>query len=213
MYNSNITLDLNKISSYTLTLPTNNNISKLYLNISNNSVYRLNFYHNNLLFFSVNPLTDFSFLLPDTAKDQIIIEAVKIIDKTFIANNIVNIQISEASENYNQNYINYDLYNFMTLPTYIYNHNYTGINTVGIYPIVNRTIQYNGITIPNYVKQLTAKASIGGGYSIIVDINGSTNYSLSNGQELNLPVSFIIDNLHLYSTSSSGSINLTLLYC
>ena len=211
MYNSELRLDLSKITDYTITLPTNN-IKNLYLNISNNTIYRVYFLHNNKVFFSVNPLTDFSFLLPDTARDQITIKTERVITKSFISNNILNIQISDITENYNQNYINYELYNYMTLPTYIFQDIFTGINTTGYYIIQNGIILQTGERIENYSKQLKIHNN-SPSYSCLVNINNSTNFSIGASSDLDLPVQLNIDSLHVKSASSTISANITVIYC
>ena len=211
MYNSELQIDLNSVSEYTITLPTNN-IKSLYLNISNNSIYRIHFLHNNKIFYSINPLTDFSFLLPDTARDQITIRKELVITKSFLSNNIINIQISDVSENYNQNYINYELYNYMTLPTYIFQNTFTGINTPGQYIIQNGIILQTGQKIDNYVKQIQIKNN-SGSYAAIVNINNSTNFTIGVNSELNLPIQLSVTDMHVKSASSTISLNISIIYC
>ena len=211
MYNSEIQIDLSKVNEYNITLPTNN-IKNLYLNISNNTIYRVYFLHNNKVFFSVNPLTDFSFLLPDTARDQITIRTEQVITKSFISNNILNIQLSDISENYNQNYINYELYNYMTLPTYIFQDTFTGINPTGYYIIQNGIILQTGESINNYVKQLKIHNN-SSSYNCLVNINNSTNFSIGTNSDLDIPVQLTIDSIHIKSASSTISANVTVIYC
>lgn len=158
MYSNNVNLTPTVGGTYNLILPTNNNIKRLFLNVSNNSQFRIIFKHNNIQFFRINPLTDFSFMLPDYVKDQIDLYFETVAsDRSYIANNTVNIQISEATENYNQNYIAYDTFAFQSEITKIFAYYANNAGTVKI--IHNHLIldSYGNNTIPyHYIKNLTA---------------------------------------------------------
>ena len=97
-------------------------------------------------------------MLPEYVKDMIEIEFESVVTNSYISNNTINIQISEASENYNQNYIAYDTYAFQSEITKVFSYYMT--NESGTKKLIDNHLirdAYGNNTIPyNYIKNLTA---------------------------------------------------------